>query len=153
LITWSGDVNLDSICEDINKYISRYKMKNYYIYGLQQADRPHVRVSGSADVAVVDLFKRSGYELEIVTDKNGRYCAQCDNMHTSGDCCCTNKCELCDPDTVSIGLRRDVRSNKLTARKLIKTLIFSTEGNLIVNSKSLLHLGRSVAKRRMKCAD
>lgn len=150
MITWSGDANLESICEDINKYISRYKMKNYYIYGLQQVDRPHVRISGGVEVALVNLFNRSGYEIEPVASGEERYCSRCDGMHTSGDCCCTGKCELCDSTTVAIGLRRDIRSKKEVARRLIKTLIFSAEGKLLIDDDSVIHLGRGISKRRIK---
>jgi len=144
-ITWSNDANLDRICLDINKYISNYRMRNYYIYGLQQDNRPHVAVAPYASPLLIDLFKRSNYTLEV-KEKALRYCDNCDTSHSLGDCCCDSKCGLCDRRNITIGLRRDVRSSPAIARKLVKTIIFSLEGKLVAPPTVKLNLGRHVRK-------
>lgn len=142
MVTWSDDVNLERICEGINKYISGYKMKDYYIFGLQQADRPHVRISPACPQSLVDLFAKSGYALEV-RDTNEKYCGSCDSTHVSGNCHCDGAgCDYCDATIVSIGLRHDVRNDIVACRKLVKTIIFAVEEKLILNKDSKLKLKR-----------
>lgn len=148
MITWSDDANLDKICIDINKYISSYKMKNYFIYGLQGQERPHVRVAPKVTPVLQELFKQSNYLLDT-KEVAERYCADCDTKHWHGECCCNNDrgCELCQEDNITIGLRRDIRSNVIMSRKLIKTVIFGLEDKLILSPTSKLNLGRRVRKK------
>ncbi len=147
MITWSEDVNLNRICKDLNKGVSRFKMRDYHIYGLRQEDRPHVRISPECPLQLKVLFLKSGYKLEVV-EENQRYHASCDANHSVGDCCCgvDGGCDYCNPNTINIGLRRDVRSDSKIARKLIKTIIFAVEGKLVLEAKSKLSLGRRVRK-------
>ena len=148
MITWSDDANLDIICTDINKYISSYKMKNYFIYGLQGQERPHVRIAPKVTPVLVDLFQKSKYILET-KEKAERYCSNCDTKHWFGECCCSAAagCELCFEDNITIGLRRDIRSNPTIARKLIKTVNFGLEDKLVLSPTSKLNLGRRVRKK------
>jgi hypothetical protein len=148
MITWSDDVNLDKICVDINKYISSYKMKSYFIYGLQGQERPHVRVAPAVTPVLVDLFKQSKYLLET-KEVAERYCADCDTKHWHGECCCDTDlgCELCHENNITIGIRRDIRGNVPVARKLIKTIIFGLEDKLVIAPSSKLNLGRRVRKK------
>lgn len=157
MLTWSNDVNLDEICEGMNKHLSKFQMRDYYVFGLQTSSRPHIRLSigkgtPNCPKELMDLFERSRYTLEI-KPAEGLYCPECDTTHTFGDCCCTGdegSCSLCDPDTVSIGIRRDIRNNILTSKKLIKTIIFALESKLVIETKSKLELGRSVRKTPKK---
>lgn len=143
MVTWSDDVNLERICEGINKYIAHYKMNNYHIYGLQLGDRPHVRISPRCPEVLKDLFKRSGYVLEV-KEVSERHCSDCDDTHSLGNCHCEldEGCTFCRLDTVSIGIRRDIRSNIQMTRKLIKTIIFAVEDKLIVGPDVKLKLTR-----------
>lgn len=148
MITWSDDVNLDKICLDINKYISNYKMKNYFIYGLQGQERPHVRIAPKITPVLVDLFGQSKYLLET-KEVAERYCAGCDTKHWHGECCCDTAigCELCLEDNITIGIRRDIRGNIPVARKLIKTIIFGLEDKLVIEPSSKLNFGRRVRRK------
>lgn len=149
MVTWSDDINLERICEGINKYISNYEMRDYYIFGLQKEDRPHVRISPDCPQLLKDLFINSGYTLEIRANDE-RYCAECDTSHTQGDCHCDgdtrSNCQYCSPLIVSLGLRRDIRNDIDACRKLIKTIIFAMEDKLVLDKNSRLHLGRKVTK-------
>ncbi len=151
MVTWSDDVNLDRICEGINKYISKFEMKEYHIYGLCQEDRPHVRISPTCPKSLVELFQRSGYTLEV-RDSNDRHCNDCDDTHSPGNCHCEGSCEYCRPDVIAIGLRRDIRGDTASCRRLIKTLVFALEEKLILEPDSKLHLGRRVVKTAVQVA-
>lgn len=147
MVTWSDDINLERICDGINKYISNYKMKDYYIFGLQQGDRPHVRITPECPQSLRDLFLKSGYALEV-RNNNERYCGECDTHHTLGDCHCggDNTCPYCNPEVISIGIRRDIRGDVDACRKLIKTIMFAIEGKLVLDKNSKLNLGRRVSR-------
>jgi hypothetical protein len=140
MITWAEDTNLDRICAGINKHIINYEMKDYYIFGLQQEDRPHVRITPKCPAPLKDLFIKSGYSLEVRNTE--RYCSSCDATHAHGNCHCDTGCEYCDPSVVGIGLRRDIRKDIASSKKLIKTIIFAIEDKLILSSSSKLSLPR-----------
>ena len=151
MITWSNDINLDRICDGLNKYIANYDMKDYYIFGLQQADRPHVRINPKCPDSLKNLFLKSGYTVEEgITE---RYCRDCDANHSEHDCHCEDGCEYCDPNVIGIGLRKDVRGDVDAAKKLIKTIIFALEDKLIIDRTSKLTLGRRVRKTITKVKD
>lgn len=150
----SGDVNLNDICTDINKYISGYAIRHYHIYGLKQERRPHIQILGSANVApLVQLVQDAGYTI-LTSGRNLRYCEDCDEKHyaasatSARNCCCSGKCNMCDPSAISIGLRLDIRRNPVAARKLIKTIIFGIEGKLVVDPRSKLDLGAKIKKSK-----
>lgn len=118
MITWTeDDYNLNKICKDINKYISEYKMSRYHIYGLQNTNRPHVRIH-AANKQLEELFKRSGYTLEV------------------------GKPVDADDNVIAIGIRFDVRQNIKITRQLIKTIVLAFENKLVTTNSSTLLLGR-----------
>lgn len=143
MITWSKDKYLDEICVDINKYISNYGTKEYYIFGMKQENRPHVKLTPTSSKVLKDLFDRSGYSIEFY-QKNEKYCSSCGEIHTRNNCHCRGVCSFCDQRPINIGLRLDVRLNKVVARKLIKTIIFAMENKLIIDKSSRLNLGSRV---------
>ena len=145
MITWTSDLHLSEICENIN--IVGYKMRDYYIYGLQMESRPHVRITPRASPSLKKLFASSPYVLEV-KEVRTRYCGECDTEHTSTTCCCNGArgCGVCDDKVISIGLRLDIRQNIKVANKLIKTIIFAMENKLILGKQSKLNLGKSVRK-------
>lgn len=150
MITWSDDINMNRICEGMDKHLVHFKMKEYYIFGLQQNDRPHVRLSPPCPKSLAGLFERSGYILEI-RDTAHKYCSDCDENHSTGNCHCSEGyCKFCNPDVVAIGLRRDVRNDITVCRKLIKTVIFAVENKLVVENNAKLNLGRRVYRTLVK---
>jgi hypothetical protein len=148
MITWSTDKHLGVICSDMNKYIAGYDINDYYIYGMQQTDRPHVKISPEPCEQLATIFKMSGYTSEFATT-NSRYCSACDDTHTLNACHCPGDgtpCVYCDQNVTMIGLRLDVRQDKVVARQLIKTIIFAMEGKLITDKTSRLDLGTKVKR-------
>lgn len=111
-----NDFNMDRI-DAINFKMNGYKMKNpYWVYGLQQKNRPTIRVGvndkGAPNEAqqkeLIEFFKTQ--DLELVVDQP-------------------------EEAEVTIGLRHDLRETPRFAAAIVRTIIFFIEGKLTLTKE------------------
>lgn len=111
-----NDFNMDRV-DAINFKMNGYKMTHpYWVYGLQQKNRPPVRI-GVNDKGVpneaqqkelIEFFK--GQEIEVVIDQP-------------------------EEAEVTIGVRRDLRENPRFAAAIVRTVIFFLEGKMSLSKE------------------
>lgn len=111
-----NDFNMERV-EAINFKMNGYKMTHpYWVYGLQQKNRPAIRVGindkGAPNEAqqkeLVEFFK--GQDLELVIDQP-------------------------EEAEVTIGLRHDVRETPRFAAAIVRTIVFFIEGKLSLDKE------------------
>lgn len=106
-----NDFNMDRI-NAINFKMNGYKMKSeYWVYGLQQKNRPPVRIgvndqglpNSEQQLELIEFFKNQGVELIIDHPEEAE---------------------------ITIGIRHDLRKKPRFASAIVRTIIFFLEGKL-----------------------
>jgi len=109
------DYNLSVICTSLKKGLNKFKIKDYYIFGLKLEGRPHLTINQTIPTELKNLLIKSNVLFKKEAPK--------------------------EKDTIRIGLRKDVRENTLFAKNLIKTIIFAYENKLVYNPEFKIEHG------------
>jgi len=136
------DYNLNRIVD--TTYLSKFCSVSYHVFGLKVKNRSHLTLRFTTKAMVkkskqlIELFERSGYQI--------------DASYAVPDCDCGDieDCEYCAEHPIrydiGIGIRKDIRSDIITSRRLLLTIITSLEGKLKLGKKDKINLGSSVAR-------